>query len=342
MKLLITGGAGFIGSNFIHYILEKYKDYEVINLDKLTYAGNLDNLKDIENDSRYTFLKGDISDKITVYKIFQENKIDAVINYAAQTHVDRSILEPDEFIKTDIFGTYNLLEAVRKFGVKKMIQISTDEVYGEIKEGEFFEGSPFRPNSPYSASKAGADHLCRAYWVTYKTPVIVTHSCNVYGQYQYPEKLIPLFITNLIEDKRVPVYGDGQQIREWIYITDHCEAIDLILHKGKVGEVYNIGTSNRIANIEVTRLLLLLLRKDESYIEYVEDRQGHDFRYALNWEKIKNNLGWKPKVSFEQGLKSTVEWYKANRWWWEKIKSGEYLEYYKKQYNRRLHYPKSE
>jgi len=332
MKLLITGGAGFMGSNFIHYILNKYSDYQVINLDKLTYAGNLENLKDIENNSNYKFVRGDITDKDLVNKIFKENQINAIINYAAETHVDRSILEPDAFIKTDVFGTHTLLEAIRQFGVDKYIQISTDEVFGSIDRGEFYENSAFEPNSPYAASKAGADHLCRAYYKTYGLPIIVTHSCNFFGPNQYPEKLIPLFITNLLENKKVPVYGKGEQIREWIYTQDHCSAIDLILQQGKNGEVYNIGTGQRKKNIEITELLLKLLDKDESNIEYVKDRPGHDFRYALNFEKLKKELGWQPQYNFEEALEKTIDWYKNNSAWWQKIKSGEYLEYYKKQY----------
>ncbi len=346
MKILVTGGAGFMGSNFIRYILEKYPDYQIINLDKLTYAGNLENLKDIEDNPNYKFIKGDIADKVLLNKIFTDNifeakigeatvktpPISAIINYAAETHVDRSIIEPDAFIKTDVLGTYNLLETARKFGLEKYIQISTDEVYGSIEKGEFTENSPFEPNSPYSAAKAGADHLCRAYFQTYGLPTIVTHSCNFFGPYQYPEKLIPLFITNLLEDKNIPLYGRGEQVREWIFTQDHCRAIDLILHQGREGEVYNIGTGQRKENIEVARLILNLLAKDESYIEYVKDRPGHDFRYAVNADKLKENLGWQPKIGFEQGLQETIAWYKKNQAWWQNIKSGDYLEYYKKQY----------
>lgn len=333
MKLLVTGGAGFMGSNFIHYILKKYPDYSVINLDKLTYAGNLDNLKDIENDPRYKFVKGDIADSKIVEELIPQ--VDAVINYAAETHVDRSILEPKEFAETDVIGTLTILNAIRQHGNKvRLVQISTDEVFGSISEGKFTEYSPFEPNSPYAASKAGGDLLCRAFWVTYKTPVIVTHSCNFYGPNHYPEKLIPLAITNLIEGGKVPVYGDGNQVREWIYTEDHCSAVDTILHKGVEGEVYNIGTENEWKNIDTIRLVLKLLGKDESSIEYVKDRPGHDVRYSLSTKRLREELGWEPKVKFEDGLQRTVEWFKANTEWWKKIKSGEYQEYYKKQYSK--------
>ncbi len=335
MKLLITGGAGFMGSNFIRYILKKYPNYKIINLDKLTYAGNLENLKDVENNPNYTFIKGDIAKKEDVERAFHKS-VNMIINYAAETHVDRSILEPDAFIKTDVFGTYNLLEAVRTGKAQKMIQISTDEVFGMVHEmgEEFTEESKFDPSSPYSASKAGGDHLCSAYFKTYKTPVIITHSCNFYGPYQYPEKLIPLAITNLIEGEKVPVYGQGRQFREWIFTSDHCRAIDAILHKGKIGEVYNIGTRERKENIEVIKNILNILGESDNEIETVEDRPGHDFGYAVNPDKLMNELGWKPEVTFKEGLKKTIEWYKENENWWKKIKSGEYLEYYKKQYNK--------
>ncbi|KKS26453.1 MAG: dTDP-glucose 4,6-dehydratase [Parcubacteria group bacterium GW2011_GWA2_42_11] len=333
MKILITGGAGFMGSNIIHYLLEKYPDYEIINLDKLTYAGNLDNLKDVEKNPQYKFIKGDIAKSDDVKKAIGSG-VDLIINYAAETHVDRSILEPDAFIKTDIFGTYNLLEAVRAGLAKKMVQISTDEVFGMVHEmgDEFTEESKFDPSSPYSASKAGGDHLCSAYFKTYGTPVIVTHSCNFYGPNQYPEKLIPLAITNLIEGKKVPVYGAGDQFREWIFTADHCRAVDLIAHNGKVGEIYNIGTRERRKNIETVKIILDSLDKDESGIEYVKDRPGHDFGYAVNPDKLINELGWQPQIDFENGLRETVAWYRNNEAWWKKIKSGEYLEYYKKQY----------
>lgn len=318
-----------MGSNAVKYFLNNYPDIQIVNLDKLTYAGNLENLKEVENDPRYKFIKGDIADEKIVDEAVQG--VDAIINYAAETHVDRSILDPKAFITTDVLGTYTLLEAAKKYGIKKYIQISTDEVFGSIQDGKFTEESPFEPNSPYAASKAGGDHLCRAYFKTYGTPVIVTHSCNFFGPYQYPEKLIPLFITNLLENKKVPVYGDGQQIREWIFTEDHCRAIDAILQKGEIGEVYNIGTGNEIPNIEITKILLKELGKDESSIDYVKDRPGHDRRYAIDSGKLRK-LGWQPEVNFEQGIKQTVDWYKQNEQWWKRIKSGEYLEYYKRQY----------
>lgn len=332
MKLLITGGAGFMGSNFVKYILDTYPDYTIINLDKLTYAGNLENLKEIESNPRYRFVKGDIADNAIVEKIFKEDMPDAVVNYAAETHVDRSILDPEAFIKTDVFGTYNLLEACRKFSMKKYVQISTDEVYGSIEEGSFTEKSPFDPSSPYSASKAGGDHLVMAYYKTYGLPVVRTHSCNFFGPYQYPEKLIPLFITNILEEKKIPVYGDGTQVREWIYTQDHCSAVDFILHHGKIGEIYNIGTGQEKQNMEVTKLILKYLGKDESSIEYVKNRPGHDIRYSLDHTKLQE-LGWQPRYQFEDALKNTIEWYKDHEGWWKKIKSGEYLEYYKTQYH---------
>lgn len=334
MKLLITGGAGFMGSNFIRFILSQYPDYSVVNLDKLTYAGNLENLKDVAEQfkGRYTFIKGDIANPVDVKTASQE--IDVIINFAAESHVDRSIMHPEDFLKTDVMGTYYLLEQVRHGRIARYIQISTDEVYGSITEGEFFEDSPFMPNSPYSASKAGGDLLCRAYFETYKLPVIVTHSCNFYGSYQYPEKIIPLFITNLLEGKKVPVYGDGLQAREWIFTADFCQALDLILHKGVKGEVYNIGTGARISNIELTKKIISLVGADEGMIEFVKDRPGHDVRYAVNAEKL-TGLGFSPTVSFDEGLKKTVDWYRQNREWWKTLKSGEYLEYYKRQYETR-------
>ena len=329
MKILITGGAGFMGSNAVKYFLRNYPDVQIVNLDKLTYAGNLENLKDVENNPRYNFIKGDIADEKIVDEAAKD--VDVIINYAAETHVDRSILGPKAFITTDVLGTYALLEAAKKYNIKKYIQISTDEVFGSINDGKFTEESPFEPNSPYAASKAGGDHLCRAYFKTYNIPVIVTHSCNFFGPYQYPEKLIPLFITNLLEGKKVPVYGDGQQVREWIFAKDHCRAIDTILQKGVIGEVYNIGAGSEVSNIEITKILLKELGKDESFINYVKDRPGHDRRYAIDSSKLRA-LGWQPKTNFENGIKQTVSWYKDNEQWWKRIKSGEYLEYYKKQY----------
>lgn len=330
MKFLITGGAGFMGSNFIRYLINNYPEFEVVNFDKLTYAGNLENLKDIEENPRYKFIKGDIADETAVDAAMGQG-IDTVINFAAETHVDRSISGPKSFIMTDVLGTYTLLEAVKKHSIKKYIQISTDEVFGST-DGEFSETSPFEPNSPYSASKAGGDHLVRAYWKTYGLPVIVTHSCNFYGPYQYPEKLIPLFITNLIEGKKIPVYGDGQNVREWIYVPDYCQALDVIHQKGEPGDVYNIGSGERLTNLEVTKMILEQMGVGEEMVEHVKDRPGHDRRYAINAEKLRG-LGWQPDWNFEQALKETVEWYQDHQDWWKKLKSGEYLDYYKKQYD---------
>ncbi len=333
MKILVTGGAGFMGSNFIHYILKKYPDYEIVNLDKLTYAGNLENLKDIEHDERYTFVKGDIADEKVVENAVEG--VDAIINYAAETHVDRSITGPKDFAMTDVIGTLTLLEAGRQHNIPKYIQISTDEVFGSYESGTATEETPFAPNSPYAASKAGGDHMCRAYWVTYKYPTIVTHSINYYGPYHYPEKIIPLFITNLLEDKKVPIYGSGKNYREWIYTEDHCAAIDAVLHKGKAGEVYNISTGEGTDNLTLTKKLLALLEKDDSSIEFVTDRPGHDLRYALDATKIRTELGWQPQYTLDEGLRLTVQWFKEHKEWWEKIKSGEYKKYYEQQYGER-------
>ncbi len=328
-KFLVTGGAGFIGSNYIHYLFEKYPDAEIVNLDKLTYAGNLDNLKDIENRQGYRFVKGDICDAEIVDPLVEE--ADFVINFAAESHVDRSIGAPDDFIKTDIYGTFVLLEAARKYGVKKFIQISTDEVYGSIEKGSFKETDPLMPSSPYSASKAGADRLAYSYFITYQVPVIITRCSNNYGPYQYPEKLIPLFVTNAIEDKKLPIYGDGKNIRDWIYVEDHCDAIDFVMKHGVDGEVYNIGAGNERNNLEITEIILSTLGKSKDLMTFVKDRPGHDRRYSLDCTKI-HQLGWKPNHSFEEAMKLTIDWYKNNRQWWEKIKSGEYLEYYKRHY----------
>ncbi|MEK7618897.1 MAG: dTDP-glucose 4,6-dehydratase [Patescibacteria group bacterium] len=332
MTILITGGCGFMGSNMIRYILKTDPTATIVNLDKMTYAGNPANLADCEGSERYSFVKGDIADAACVEHVFEKYHPDAVLNYAAETHVDRSIIDPKAFLMTDVIGTYTLLEAVRKFKTQRYIQISTDEVFGSVDEGAFTEESPFRPNSPYSAAKAGADHLCRAYWTTYQTPVIVTHSCNYYGPYHYPEKVIPLFITNLLEGKKVPLYGDGLNVREWIYTEDHCAAIDTILRKGSVGEVYNIGTGNRVNNKELTESICALLGSGPEMIESVKDRPGHDRRYAVDSTKLRA-LGWEPQVSFQDGLVRTVEWYRANGAWWKQLKTGAFLEYYQQQYS---------
>ncbi|MBC8501463.1 MAG: dTDP-glucose 4,6-dehydratase [Nanoarchaeota archaeon] len=317
MRILVTGGCGFIGSNFIRHMLRKYPDYEIINLDKLTYAGNPDNLRDVENNKNYEFIRGDICDSKIVGKIVL--KVDAIINFAAESHVDNSIRSSREFIQTNVLGTLNLLEFARVNKIKKFLQISTDEVYGSIDKGSFSEDSLVKPSSPYSASKASAELLVMSYVVTHRFPAIISRSSNNYGPCQYPEKIIPLFITNLLEGKKIPLYGDGKNVRDWIHVQDNCEAIDFIFHNGKIGEIYNIGGGTEKENIEVAKFLLGEFDKSESFIEFVEDRKGHDRRYALNCEKLRK-LGWKPKVNFDKGLKETVKWYVKNKDWWKRLK----------------------
>jgi len=330
MKLLVTGGAGFIGSNFIRYFLEKHKSCAVVNLDKLTYAGNLDNLKEVQSDPRYRFIKGDITDGPLVEGIVREG-IDVIVNFAAETHVDRAIGHAGDFIRTDVYGAFVLLESARSHGVKRFVQISTDEVYGSIEKGSFSETDPLMPRNPYAASKAGADRLAYSYWATYQLPVIITRASNNFGPYQYPEKVIPLFVTNAVRDIPLPLYGDGMNVRDWLFVMDHCSAIDLVIEKGRDGEVYNIGGGNEIPNIELPQFILDYLKKPRTLIKKVKDRQGHDRRYSLNCEKLKK-LGWRPRTDFTQALRETVEWYARNEWWWDKLKSGEYWEYYRKQY----------
>ena len=312
-KVLITGGAGFIGCNFVRYMLEKYPEDEIIVLDKLTYAGRLENLQDVMD--KITFIKGDICNIEDVKKV---GECDIIFNFAAETHVDRSIIEGGIFVKTDVLGTYNLLEYARKSNVEKYIQISTDEVYGSIENGSFKEEDTLDPSSPYSASKAGADLLVKAYYKTYDLPVLITRSSNNFGPYQYPEKLIPLFITNALRDKPLPVYGDGLNVRDWIYVIDNCSAIDLVYRKGKIGEIYNIASGNEKTNLEVTDLILKELNKPKSLIKFVKDRPGHDRRYSLDFTKM-NKLGWKPKYDFESAMKATVKWYVENEWWWKPL-----------------------
>jgi dTDP-glucose 4,6-dehydratase len=332
MRILITGGAGFIGSNFIHLLLEKRPESEIINLDKLTYAGNPANLKDIEKDSRYCFNQGDICDPAAVKSAIAG--CEAVVNFAAETHVDRSIEDPAAFLKTDILGVQVLLEEARRAGVKKFIQISTDEVYGSILQGAFKETDPLNPSSPYSASKAGGELLARAYWITYQFPVIVTRAANNIGPYQYPEKVVPLFVTNALEDKPLPVYGDGLQARDYMHVYDHCTALDLLLDRGEPGEIYNIGAGNEMPNIEMTKFILKAVGKPESLIKHVTDRPGHDRRYAVDAGKLRA-LGWQPKYNAEQALSHTAQWYMSHREWWEPIKSGEFREYYERMYGKR-------
>ncbi|MCX5750076.1 MAG: dTDP-glucose 4,6-dehydratase [Candidatus Saganbacteria bacterium] len=322
-KTLITGGAGFIGSNFVRLMVNRYPDEFFVNLDKLTYAGNLENLKEIEGKPNYRFVKGDIGDQDLVTELTKECSV--VVNFAAETHVDRSILGAKEFILTNIVGTYTLLEAARHNHCERFVHVSTDEVYGSIEKGFFSESSNLHPNSPYAASKASSDLLALSYYTTYGFPVIVTRASNNYGPYQYPEKVIPLFITNLLQGEKVPLYGDGLNVRDWLYVLDHCSGIDVVLRKGKIGEVYNIGGENEVTNIELTRMIFKLMDKDESHIQPVADRLGHDRRYALKCDKVKT-LGWKQTANFDQLLAETVQWYKKNKPWWEAIIKKQYKE----------------
>jgi dTDP-glucose 4,6-dehydratase len=337
-NILVTGGAGFIGSNFAHYMLRKYPDYGIIVFDKLTYAGNLNNLLDVHDDPRYQFVKGDIADMRAVEQAVRDHKIDTIVNFAAETHVDRSILDPESAHRTNFTGVYVLLEAARQFGIERFHQVSTDEVYGSIPVGFFKEGDPLEPNSPYSASKAGGELMVRAYRETYGLNTVVTRGSNTYGPYQYPEKVLPLFITNAMDDEPLPLYGDGMQVRDWLYVEDHCSGIDFVLHQGRPGEVYNLGGGNERHNIEVTKLILKLLGKPESLIRPVKDRPGHDRRYALDCAKVKA-LGWEPARDYEAGMAETVEWYRKNEWWWRPIKSGEFKAFYQQQYGERLAAP---
>ena len=320
MKILVTGGAGFIGSCFVRNELKKHPDYKIINLDALTYCGNLDNLKDINDNPNYTFIRGNICDRNLVREIISE--CDCVVNFAAESHVDNSIKHPEIFVETNVQGTLNLLQASKEFGIERYLQVSTDEVYGSLgKTGYFYETTPLAPNSPYSASKASADMLVRAYYETYNLPVLNTRCSNNYGPYQYPEKLIPFFISQLLKGEKVPVYGDGLNVRDWLYVYDHCEAIDVVLHKGRIGEVYNIGGHNEKTNMEITYLILNAMGKDESSIKYVEDRLGHDRRYAISNDKISAELGWKPSLTFEEGIKITIDWYLNNQEWMSNIEN---------------------
>lgn len=317
MKLLVTGGCGFIGSNFIRYMLKKYPDYQIVNLDKLTYAGNQANLKDLENNPNYSFVKGDICDPVIVNEVMKT--ADQVIHFAAESHVDRSIDDGSVFVRTNVLGTNTLLQSALANEIKKFVHVSTDEVYGSIKEGSFTETDNLNPSSPYSSSKAGSDLLAMSYYTTYGLPVCITRCTNNFGPYQYPEKLIPFFISRLMEGKKIPVYGTGLNIRDWIYVEDHCSAVDFVLHKGSSGEIYNIDGGNELTNLEITYRLLEMLGKDESSIEYVEDRKGHDFRYSLDGSKLEK-MGWRPKYDFETALEQTVRWYIENKWWWEPLK----------------------
>jgi dTDP-glucose 4,6-dehydratase len=334
-NLLVTGGAGFIGSNFARHMLTAHPDYRVVVYDKLTYAGNPDNLKDLAGNGHYAFVLGDICDATLVQQTIRQHNIDAIVNFAAETHVDRSILEPDAFIKTDVYGTYVLLEAARLLRLERYHQVGTDEVYGAVLEGSSTEADALAPRSPYSASKAGADLLANSYFVTYGVATTITRGSNNIGPYQYPEKVVPLFVTNAIDDMPLPLYGDGRQQRDYQYVLDHCQAIDMVLHKGTPGEVYNVGTGVETCNIDMARLILKQLGKPESLIRCVTDRPGHDRRYSLNCTKLQA-LGWRSRHTLDQALEETVRWYVDNQWWWRKIKSGAYMEYYKKWYGERL------
>lgn len=339
MKVLVTGGAGFIGGNFVHHMVNKYPDYQIVNLDLLTYAGNLETLKPVEDKPNYKFVKGDIADEAFIMDLFEKEKFDVVVNFAAESHVDRSIEDPGIFVQTNVMGTRVLLDASRKFGVKRYHQVSTDEVYGDLPLDRpdlfFTENTPIHTSSPYSASKASADLFVLAYHRTFGTPVTVSRCSNNYGPYHFPEKLIPLMITNALNDKPLPVYGKGENVRDWLYVEDHCRAIDLIIHKGRVGEVYNVGGHNEMKNIDIVKLICKELGKPESLITHVADRKGHDMRYAIDPTKIHNELGWLPETKFADGIKKTIKWYLDNKEWWETIISGEYQNYYEKMYGNR-------
>nr|WP_238626112.1 dTDP-glucose 4,6-dehydratase [Aggregatilinea lenta] len=335
-NILVTGGAGFIGSEFARRMIANHPSYKVVVFDKLTYAGNLDNLLPISENPNYAFVQGDITDHAAVERTLEEHAIDAIVNFAAESHVDRSILNPDAFIQTDVVGVYVLLESARKLGINRFHHVSTDEVYGSIPEGTFREGDSLEPNSPYAASKAGGEMMLRAYHVTYGMHTTVTRGSNTFGPYQYPEKIAPFFITEALDDRPLPLYGDGMQVRDWLYVGDHCDAIDTVLHKGAPGEIYNVGGEHELHNIEVTHFILQALGKPETLIRHVADRPGHDRRYALTNDKIRRELGWSQQHTFEEAMAATVEWYRQNEWWWRKIKTGEYLDFYKAQYAERL------
>ncbi len=335
-KILVTGGAGFIGGNFVHYMVDKYPNYMIVNLDALTYAGNLETCQPVEGKPNYKFVKGDIADRKFIFDLFEKEKFDVVVNFAAESHVDRSVTDPEIFIKTNVLGTQVLMDASRAFDVERYHQVSTDEVYGDLPLDRpdlfFTEETPLHTSSPYSASKASADLLVFAYHRTFGLPITISRCSNNYGPYHFPEKLIPLMISRALNDEQVPVYGNGENVRDWLHVYDHCAAIDLILHKGKVGEVYNVGGHNERTNLEVVKTVLKALNKPESLITYVKDRPGHDLRYAIDPQKLENELGWKPVYTFDTGIKQTIEWYLNNKQWWENIISGEYQNYFEKQY----------
>lgn len=334
MKLIITGGAGFIGSNFIHLWTRNNPEDQIVNIDALTYAGNLENLKDLEGNPNYKFIKADITDEQAIGGIIAAEAPDVIVHFAAESHVDRSIIDPDSFLRTNIIGTKNLLQAALDHGRVRFHHISTDEVFGALGPGDpkFNENTPYDPRSPYSASKASSDHLVRAYYHTYGLPVTISNCSNNYGPFHFPEKVIPLFITNLIEGKKVPVYGEGKNIRDWIHVDDHNSGVEQIIKKGRIGETYCLGGDNEVMNIDLTKKILELMGKGEEMIEYVKDRLGHDLRYAIDYSKAKDELGWEPRISFEEGLESTIGWYEENEEWWKKIKSGDYVKYYEQNY----------
>ena len=339
MTIIVTGGAGFIGGNFVHYMLEKYSNYRIICLDALTYAGNLETLQDVMENPNFRFIKGDIADRALVYSLFEEEKPDIIVNFAAESHVDRSIENPEIFLRSNVIGTSVLLDACRKYGIKRYHQVSTDEVYGDLPLDRtdlfFTEETPIHTSSPYSASKAAADLLVQAYGRTYHLPITISRCSNNYGPYHFPEKLIPLMIANCLNDKPLPVYGKGENVRDWLYVEDHCRAIDMIIHKGEVGEVYNIGGHNERTNLQVVKTIIQALGKSESLITDVTDRPGHDMRYAIDPTKIKNDLGWEPQVLFDEGIQKTIQWYLDHKTWWENIINGEYQTYYEKMYANR-------
>lgn len=339
MKIIVTGGAGFIGGNFVHHMINKYTEYEIICLDALTYAGNMETLEPVIDKPNFKFVKGDIADRGFVYQLLEREKPDIIVNFAAESHVDRSIEDPEVFLRTNYIGTSVLLDACRKYGIKRYHQVSTDEVYGDLpldRSDLFFtEETPIHTSSPYSASKAAADLLVQAYHRTYGLPVTISRCSNNYGPYHFPEKLIPLMIANCLNDKPLPVYGKGENVRDWLYVEDHCSAIDLIIHNGKIGEVYNIGGHNERTNLQVVKTIIRALGKSEDLITYVADRLGHDMRYAIDPTKIKTEMGWEPTTLFDEGIKKTIEWYLDNKQWWENIISGEYQDYYEKMYNNR-------
>ncbi|MBN1401435.1 MAG: dTDP-glucose 4,6-dehydratase [Anaerolineae bacterium] len=333
--VMVTGGAGFIGSNFVRYLLERHPDYQLLVYDKLTYAGNLDNLRDLANDARYAFVRGDVADADAVRRAIADHEIDTIVNFAAETHVDRSLMDPGTFITTDVYGTFVLLEAVKDLGLERYHQVSTDEVYGQVMEGSSVETDPLETRSPYSASKAGADLMVLAYHTSFGVPATITRGSNNIGPYQYPEKVVPVFITNAIDDKPLPIYGDGLQMRDYQYVVDHCEGIDTVLHRGVPGEIYNLGTGVETRNIDMAHMILDLLDKPYSLLQHVTDRPGHDRRYSLNVDKIRQ-LGWQSRHTFAQAIEKTVRWYVGNEWWWRKIKSGDlYKEYYQRHYGHR-------